>query len=165
MEIIFVPDQHLARHVSQKTHRKLIIWPGYCHVHVIITEDDIKKAKAQFPDAVVMVHPECTEPVKALADQIFSTGQMLSFAEKSPAETFIIGTETGIIHTLKKQNPNKKFIPANEKAVCPNMKKITLEKILFSLEDMKFKVTVPKKTAQKAKKSLDRMVQILPQKK
>jgi len=161
-EIIFVPDRHLGRHVLERSGRRPIIWPGYCHVHVVITEDDIKKAKDRYPNAVVMVHPECTESVKALADEIFSTGQMLNFAEKSSAKSFIIGTETGIIHTLKRQNPDVQFIPATTRAVCPNMKKITLEKILWSLEDMKFRITVPQQTAEKAKKALDRMVQILP---
>jgi len=161
-EIIFVPDQHLGRHVTESLGRKLIIWPGYCHVHVLITEEDIKRAKEKLPGAVVMVHPECTEPVKGLADQILSTGQMLNFARVNPAKSFIIGTETGIIHTLKKQNPETTFIPANEKAVCPNMKKTTLEKLGFSLEDMQHKVTVPKQIAQGAKRSLQRMVQILP---
>ena len=160
--IIFVPDQHLGRFVSERTGRELILWPGYCHVHVAITEQDIKNAKAKHPDAVVMAHPECTEPVKDLSDQLLSTGQMLRYAHKSDAKEFIIATEIGMIHALKKQNPQAEFIPATEKAVCPNMKRITLEKVFWSLQDMQYKVTVPQDIRTKAKKAIDRMVEILP---
>jgi quinolinate synthase len=160
--IIFVPDQHLGRFVAERTGRDLILWPGYCTTHVVITEDDINSAKAKYPDAVVMAHPECTEPVKALADELLSTGQMLKFAAKSAAKKFIVATEIGIIHALKKQNPQAEFIAASDRAVCPNMKKITLDKIVASLEDMQYKVTVPEDVRRRAKKSLDRMVEILP---
>lgn len=160
--VIFVPDQNLGRFVIERTGRDLILWPGYCHVHVIITEEDIKAAKEKFPDAVVLAHPECTDPVKALSDQLLSTGQMLRYAANSRAKRFIIATETGIINPLKKQNPGAEFIPATERAVCPNMKRITLEKVLWSLQDLQYKVTVPKDVRIKAKKALDMMVEILP---
>lgn len=162
--IIFVPDQHLGRFAAERTGRDLILWPGYCHVHVAITEDDINRAKTKYPDAVVMAHPECTEPVKELADQILSTSQMLRSVEQSTAERFIVATETGMIHALKKQDPRAEFIAASDRAVCPNMKKITLDKIIASLEDMQYKVTVPEDIRRRAKKSLDRMVQVLPAK-
>lgn len=162
--IIFVPDQHLGRFVAERTGRDMVLWPGYCPTHVLITEDDIKTAKGRYPDAVVMAHPECTEPVKALADQLLSTGQMLKFAAKSPAQKFIVASEIGIIHALKKQNPQAEFIAASDRAVCPNMKKITLAKIVGSLEDMQYRVTVSEEIAKRAKKSLDRMVEILPAK-
>jgi len=163
-KIIFVPDQHLGQFVIEKTGRELILWPGYCTVHVAITEDDIKKAKTAHPDAVVMAHPECTESVKKLCDQILSTGQMLKFAKTSEAKTFVIATEIGIIHTLKKENPNKEFFAATERAVCSNMKRITLDKVLWSLEDMHYQVTVPESVRTQAKTALDRMVQVLPAK-
>jgi len=163
-EIIFVPDQHLGRFVVEKTGRELILWPGYCVTHAAITEDDIKNARAAHPDAVVMAHPECTEPVKTISDQILSTGQMLKFAKRSEAKRFIVATETGIIHTLKKENPGKEFFAASRRAVCPNMKRITLEKVLWSLEDMHYKITVPKEIRTKAKNALDKMVAILPAK-
>ncbi len=163
-QIIFVPDQHLGRFVIERTKRDLILWPGYCHVHVVITQEDIKNAKVKHPDAIVMTHPECTEPVKDLSDELLSTGQMLRYAKQSDAEKFIIATETGIIHTLKTQNPRKEFFPATDNAICPNMKKISLEKILWSLQDMQYKVTVPQEVRIKAKKALDRMVEILPAK-
>ena len=160
--IIFVPDQHLGRFVMDKAGRDLVLWPGYCPTHVVITEEDIKNAKEKFPDAIVMAHPECTEPVKELADQLLSTGQMLKFVKTSAARRFIVATEIGIIHALKRQNPRAEFIPASDRAVCPNMKKITLDKVIGSLEDMQFKITVPEKIRIKAKMSLDRMVEILP---
>jgi quinolinate synthase len=163
-QIIFVPDQHLGRFVIERTGRDLILWPGYCHVHVVITEEDIKNAKAEHPDAVVMAHPECTEPVKAVSDQLLSTGQMLRFVADSETKRFIIATEVGIIHALKKQNPQAEFIPASENAVCPNMKRINLEKVLWSLQDLQYKVTVPQDIRIKAKKALDMMVEILPAK-
>jgi len=161
-QIIFVPDQHLGRFVIQETSRDLILWPGYCTTHIAITERDIKKAKTDYPDAVVMVHPECSEPVKDLADEVLSTGQMLKFAARSDATKFVIGTEMGMIHALKKIRPDAEFLPASERGICPNMKRITLDKVLWSLEDMQFVVAVPDEIAEKARKSLDRMVQILP---
>jgi quinolinate synthase len=161
-EIIFVPDQHLGRFVVEKTGREMILWPGYCVTHAAITEDDVKKARTAHPDAIVMAHPECNEPAKAISDQILSTGQMLKFANQSENKRFIVATETGIIHTLKRQNPGKEFFAASDRAVCPNMKRITLEKVLWSLEDMRYKITVPDEIRTRAKKALDRMVAILP---
>ena len=161
-KIIFVPDQHLGQFVKEKTGRDIIFWPGYCVTHIIITEEDIKNAKAKYPDAIVMAHPECSEPVKKLADYVLSTGQMLNCAAKGGAARFIIATETGIIHTLKKQNPAAEFVPASDRAVCPNMKKITLEKVAWSLEDMKYQIVVPEEIRVKARMAIDRMMQILP---
>jgi len=161
-KIIFVPDKHLGQHVIDKTGRDMILWPGYCPSHVIIFTDDIDKATQEHPNAVIMAHPECTGEIRACADEIVSTSGMLNFARKSEAKQFIIATETGIIHTLKKQNPDKEFVSATENAICPNMKKITLEKIVWSLEDMEYKITVPDDTRIGAKAALDKMVQTLP---
>jgi len=163
-KIIFVPDRHLGRFAAERTGRDLILWPGYCATHVVITEDDINNMRKQYPDAIVMAHPECTEPVKTLVDEILSTGQMLKFAAKSSAKCFAVATEIGIIHTLKKQNPNARFIAASDRAVCPNMKKITFDKIVAALEDMQYEVKVPQEISVKAKKSLDRMIEVLPTK-
>ena len=163
-QILFVPDQHLGRFVADRTGRDIVLWPGYCKSHIMITEDDIKTAKAKYPNAVVMTHPECSEPVKELSDELLSTGQMLKFAAESKAKQFIIATETGIIHTLKKQNPEAEFVPASNRAVCHNMKKITLEKIVWALEDMQYKISVPEAIREKAKIALDKMVEILPAK-
>jgi quinolinate synthase len=160
--VIFVPDRHLGKFAAEKTGRNLILWPGYCHVHVAITEDDIKNAKAKYPDAIIMAHPECTEPVKQLCDEILSTGQMLKFVAKATAKQYIIATEVGMIHALKKLKPDAEFFPASKRAVCPNMKLITLDKVIGSLQSMQYKVTVPEDIRTKAKKSLDRMIEVLP---
>lgn len=162
--VIFVPDQHLGQFTSDEISKKLILWPGYCPTHVVITDEDIKTARAKYPDAVVMAHPECKENVRKISDKLLSTSQMLRYAKTADTSQFIVATEIGIIHTLKKQNPDKQFIAASEKAICPNMKKITLDKIIISLEDMRYKITVPDEVRIKAKKALDRMIEILPTK-
>jgi len=161
--IIFVPDQHLGRFVEERTSRSLILWPGYCTTHVLISEDDIRKGKEQYPDAVVIAHPECSEPVKDLADALLSTGQMIKFVKESPAQRFIVATEIGMIHPLQKARPDAEFIPASRRGVCPNMKKITLEKVLASLADMQFQIEVPEEIRIRAGRSLQRMVEILPE--
>ena len=168
-KVVFVPDKYLGGFVAQKTSRDIVLWPGYCPSHMMITEDDIKTAKARFPDAIVMAHPECTEPVRRISDQILSTGQMLKFVRKSRTRRFIVATEIGIIHTLSKENPDVEFIAASTKAICPNMKKITLEKVLWAMEDLaqassKYQVKVPDEIRNKARKAIDRMVEILPTK-
>ena len=162
--IIFVPDQHLGQFVEQQTGRDLILWPGYCPTHVLITEDDVRKAKEQYPDAVVMAHPECSEPVKDLADALLSTGQMIKFVRDSPAQRFIVATEVGMIHPLKKARPDAEFIPAGTRGVCPNMKKITLEKVLAFAGGP----AIPDRSAggdpdARRPKSLQRMVEIRPE--
>jgi quinolinate synthase len=163
-KIIFVPDKYLGQFVKGRTGAEIILWPGYCPTHMMITDRDLIDAKNEHPGALVMVHPECTEAVKKLADEIVSTGQMLKFAKNSHKKSFIIGTEVGIIHTLKRQNPEKDFFAATDRAICPNMKLITLEKIAWSLEDLQHEVTVPEPIRQKAKKALDRMIEVLPAK-
>ena len=161
---MFVPDQHLGSYVKEQTGRDLILWPGYCISHVVILREDIEDARKKLPDAVVMCHPECTEEVKALSDEILSTGQMLQFADNTDHRDFIVATETGIIHTLEKQNPDKTFIPASNLALCTDMKKITLDKLVLALEEMKFEVKVPDDVRTRAKKALDRMIEVLPSK-
>jgi quinolinate synthase len=161
-EIIFVPDQHLGRFVQERTGRTLILWPGYCATHALISEDDIVKARRQHPDAVVMAHPECSEPVKALADELLSTGQMLKFVKTSGAACFIVATEIGILHALKKVRPDAEFVAASARGVCPNMKKTTLDKLVPSLEHLQYQITVPPEIAERAKRSLTRMVEVLP---
>lgn len=161
-KIIFVPDKNLGQVVSERTARNLVLWPGYCPTHVFATAEDIKKVQIAHPDAVTLAHPECPKPVRDCADELLSTGQMLRYAKKSDKKEFIIATEIGIIYTLEKQNPEKVFYPASGKFVCPNMKKITLEKVLFALEDNKFVIKVPQDVAEKAKSALDKMIAVLP---
>lgn len=161
-QIIFVPDKNLGQFVMEKTGRDMVLWPGYCPTHVFASADDIKKIKAAHSAAIVLAHPECPKPVRDCADRLLSTGQMLKFVRASDKKEFIIATEIGIIHSLKKQNPDKSFYPASSKFICPNMKKITLEKVLFALEDNKYVIKVQDETAQKARKALERMVAVLP---
>lgn len=161
-EIIFVPDKNLGQYVMEKTNRNLLLWPGYCPTHVQPLIEEVKNIQAEHPDAITLAHPECNKEVRLCADELLSTGQMLNYVGQSENTEFIIATETGIIHTLKKQNPDKKFYLASRRFVCPNMKKITLEKVFFSLEDMQYKISVDEDIAEKAKLALERMVKILP---
>lgn len=160
--IIFVPDQHLGKFVEDRTGRKMILWPGFCPTHQWITDEDVAEARREHPKAVVLAHPECSPAVRAVADELLSTGQMIAYAGKSAAMEFIIVTEMGIVHSLKKKYPDKAFYIVSSRAVCPNMKKITLEKVLWSLEDLKPVITVPEDVRVKAKQSLDRMLEALP---
>ncbi len=161
-EIIFVPDRYLGQYVIDRTGREMVLWPGYCPTHAKMDPEDIERAKADCPEAIVMAHPECNERIRALADEILSTGQMLEYARKSDARCFIVATEVGILHTLRKQSPDKRFMAASERAVCPNMKKISLEKIAWSLEDMRYRITVDRDIADGAKAALGRMLEVLP---
>ncbi len=159
-EILFVPDQYLGHFVSTKTNKKMNFWPGYCPTHARIRPEDIFRAKKEHPQAKVMVHPECRPEIIALADEVLSTGGMMRFARSTSAKEIIVGTEVGIIYRLRKENPEKTFVPASEQAVCPRMKLITLEKILWSMEEMAPEVKVPEQVRIKAKKAVDRMLEI-----
>jgi quinolinate synthase len=159
-EIIFVPDKYLADYVSRKTNNRLITWEGYCPTHVKILPEDIIKKVRQHPGAKVMVHPECRPEVVELADEVLSTGKMCVFAKKSSAREFIVGTEAGMIHRLQKDNPDKKFYPASDNAVCPNMKRTTLEKVLWSLEENKTVVSVSDDIRRRARRAIDKMVEL-----
>ena len=159
-EILFVPDQYLGHYVSTQTDKKMILWPGYCPIHVIIRPEHIEQIRQEHPQARVVVHPECRPEVIALADEVLSTGGMCRYARRSEVKEMIVGTEVGIIHRLKKENPGKNFFPVSDKAICPNMKLITLEKVLWSLEDMTPEVKVPEEIRLKAKEAVDRMLEI-----
>lgn len=161
-EIIFVPDKNLGAFVIEQTGRDMILYPGYCPSHARIMADDVLQMKKDHPEAVVLGHPECNEEVKQILDHKLSTGGMLKFARKSEAKEFIIATEPGIIHSLEKQEPDKKFYAATARAICPNMKKITLEKVMFSLEEMKHVIEVPAEVAIKARGALERMISVVP---
>ena len=159
-EIIFVPDQYLGHYISTKTDKKMILWPGFCPTHARILPEHITKLKNEYPEAKVAVHPECKPEVIALADEVLSTSGMIKFAKREDVKEMIVGTEMGIIYRLRKENPGKHFIPVSEQAVCPNMKLITLEKVLRSLEEMAPEVKVPEKIRLKAKKAVDRMLEV-----
>jgi len=158
-EIIFIPDQYLGNYVATKTGRKMILWPGFCPTHTRIQARDILRQKKEHPQAKALVHPECRPEVIALADEVLSTGGMIRFARDSNAEEIIVGTEIGIIHRLRKENPGKRFIPASEQAICPRMKLITLESVLWSLENMTHRIKVPARTRLKAKAAVDKMLE------
>ncbi len=157
-EIIFAPDQYLAHYVSTQAGRDFITWKGFCPTHVRILPENILEQKEHYPAAKVIVHPECTAGVTGLADRVLSTGGMLRYAGETSETEFIVGTEIGILHRLRKENPGKSFYPVSERAVCPNMKLTTLEKVLWSLEEMRYEVTVPDHIMDRARNSLQRML-------
>jgi quinolinate synthase len=160
-KILFVPDQYLGDYISKKTGKKMELWPGYCPTHVRITSEDIKQRRKEHPKAKVVVHPECRPDVIALADEALSTSGIIRYAARPDVEELIVGTEVEILHRLNKENPGKKFYPASPRAICPNMKKITLEKILESLETMTPVVKVPEEIRVRAKAPVDRMLEIV----
>ena len=160
-EIIFVPDKYLADFVSKKTGKRLIVWNGYCPTHVRISPEDIIREKKFHPRAKVIVHPECLPEVIALADAALSTSKMCEFAAQTDAKEIVVGTEVGLIYRLKKDNPAKEFYPATERAVCPNMKRTTQEKIVWALEELKEEVKVSDEIRRRAKKAIDRMLEII----
>ena len=160
-EIIFIPDKYLADFVERKTGKKLIKWNGVCPTHVKILPEDIKRERKFHPFAKIIVHPECLPSVIALADQALSTSKMCQFAKETEAKEIIIGTEVGIIYRLKLDNPDKEFYPASEAAVCPNMKRTTQEKIVWALEELKEEVRVSNKIRSRARKSIDKMLEIV----
>ncbi len=159
-EIIFIPDKNLGRFVSLHTKKKIHLWPGFCHVHDSISDENINKLKKMHPDVEFLAHPECRPEVLSLADNILSTSGIINEVGKSSSKEFIIGTETEIVQNLKRNYPDKKFYPASEKALCYNMKKITLESILNSLQNMEYELYIPGYIRMKAKKALDRMLEI-----
>jgi quinolinate synthase len=160
-EIIFVPDKYLGSFTAAKTGKPLILWPGYCPTHLKILPDDILREKSAHPAARVMVHPECHTSVAHLADEVLSTGGMLRYPAKSDAREFIVGTEIGLVYRLKELFPDRIFYPASERAFCPNMKMISLEKILRSLKEMSPVIKVPEHVREKAYAPVKRMLEIV----
>lgn len=159
-EILFLPDMNLADFTSRKAKRNIIPWHGYCPVHNFLTKDDVIKAKKLHPQALLLVHPECRPEVCNLADYIGSTRGIVEFSSNNPAKEYIIGTELGIFHPLKKNNPEKDFFPASENMICKDMKLITLEKVLYSLQNLEPQITVPEDIRKKSLKALNRMIEI-----
>ena len=158
--ILFVPDKYLGQYISTRTKKKLFLWPGFCPTHARILPEHIIGLKKDYPGARVVVHPECRPEVIVLADEVLSTGGMCRYARREDVSQMIVGTEIGIIHRMKKENPGKKFIPVSEQAICPNMKLITLEKVLWSLEVMAPEVKVAEPVRLKARVAVDRMLEV-----
>ncbi len=159
-EIVFLPDQNLGGNVMKKLNREMILFPGYCPTHHRVTPEQLDAMRQQYPDAPIMVHPECPVEVTAKADAALSTGGMLKFVKESPAKQIIVGTESGIIHRLRKENPDKEFIALAPAPRCMNMKKITLESVLKSLEEMQTPVELPQAMIQRAKLPIERMLAV-----
>jgi quinolinate synthase len=160
-EIIFVPDQYLGDFIARRTGKTMTLWPGYCPTHVRILPEDIINRKREHPEARVVVHPECRPDVIALADEALSTSGIIRYGARDDVRELIVGTEVEILHRLNKENPGKTFIPASKKAVCPNMKKITLDKIVKSLETMAPEVRVPEEIRIRARGAVERMLAIV----
>ncbi|UCB57185.1 MAG: quinolinate synthase NadA [Candidatus Omnitrophota bacterium] len=159
--IIFVPDENLAKYVqSQVPEKEIIMWKGFCPTHIRLSEEEVIQAKKEHPKALFLAHPECKPEVLKLADQVCSTGGMFKYARASKAKEFIIGTESGMLYRLKKENPDKNFYLPSEHLVCANMKLTTLGWIAHSLELEVNEIRVPEEIRVKAKKSLDRMLEI-----
>lgn len=160
-DIIFVPDQNLGSYIAAKVPEKnIILWEGFCVTHHRIKDDDVEKAKKLHPDAEFLVHPECQPSIVAKADFVGSTKQIIDYAGKSESKKFIIGTEMGVLYTLKRNNPGKVFYLLSQGLVCPNMKKTSLESVYNSLMSLRYSIELDEDIRTRAKKSLDRMLEI-----
>jgi quinolinate synthase len=160
--VLFGPDKNLAEYVSEQTGKTLIPIPenGFCPTHLLFQPEDVKVLKMEHPNATVIIHPECSSEMRKEADFVGSTSKMCRYAKESPAKDFIVGTEDGILHRLRKENPTKNFYLAYEGAVCPNMKLTTLERLYTALKEEKNVVKVPEPIARKARASLERMFEV-----
>jgi quinolinate synthase len=159
--VICIPDRNLSAFAAKRTKKKIIAWDGFCNVHhVQLTLDDVTRAKAEHPQALFIAHPECPPEVQDQADHITSTSGMLRFCKESPHREFIIGTEEGLLHRLRKDSPDKLFTLLSRKMVCPNMKRTHLSSVLVAMEKMQYVIKVPDEVRVKAKRALDRMLEI-----
>ena len=159
-EVIFVPDMHLGGYVSKRLGAHYTCWKGYCPIHDRLELRHVAEGRQEAGmDAPVLVHPECAKEVREAADHCLSTGGMCRFVKESPAERFVIGTEAGILHRLRKENPEKEFVAIGD-LVCEDMKKITLENLRDSLLNMRYEVVVPEEIANRARKAIERMLAI-----
>jgi quinolinate synthase len=160
-EIIFVPDFGLGQWTERVTQRKMILWRGFCPTHYRLLPEDIEMAKREHPNALVVVHPECRLSVIDLADSVASTSGMVKFCRESKTVEFIIGTEIGMLTTLKRALPDKKFYSANaEKLVCPNMKMMTIHSVIRALETFEHKIEIEKRFIEPAKRTIERMLEV-----
>ncbi len=158
--VIMIPDQNLAQYVATKVARKVVWWDGYCPIHHVYTARDVLKVKKEHPNAVFAAHPECRPEVLELADHITSTSGMYTFARETDAREVIIGTEMGVLYRMRKESPEKVFIPLSENMICPNMKLTNLEDVRDALVTMEPVVTVPEDIRIRAAMALDRMLSV-----
>jgi quinolinate synthase len=159
-EVICIPDRNLSAWAAKKTNKKIIAWDGFCHVHDRVSIEDVGKARKLYPNALLIAHPECRLEVLELADHVTSTSGMLRFAKSSDAREFVVGTEIGLMYRLGKENPGKTFYPLRKDMICPNMKKTRLSSILRALKELTHIIKVPEDIRVRAKKALDRMLEI-----
>ncbi len=159
-EILFLPDRNLGKNISRKLMVEMSLWPGFCPAHDGITMEMIRTARIKNPDALVLVHPECRPEVVAYADKALSTGGILRFAHESDAKKFIIGTESGILHRLRRENPTKEFFPLQPEIICPNMKKITLDDVLNSLRNCTEQIEIAPELCEAAVRPILRMLEV-----
>ena len=159
-EIIFVPDMNLGRNIMNKTGRKMIFWQGFCPTHRRITNAEIERRKKEFPNALVLAHPECNPEIAPLVDEFLSTGGICKYVKQSDRREFIIVTEIGILHRLQKENPDKVLIPGSAQAVCPWMKLIRLADVLNSLEKMEHRVELSPELIARAALPIRRMLEM-----
>jgi quinolinate synthase len=157
-EIIFVPDKNLGSYVKRFTDKKIILWDGFCYVHDSISREEVLKEKEKFPEALLLVHPECRPEVIDIADEVLSTSGMIKFAKKSSAKSFLIGTEEGIIYRLKKENPEKEFFTAGEATICSDMKLTRQEDVYLALKEEKHVITLPNDILSASRKALEEML-------
>lgn len=158
--ILFIPDQYLGHYAMGKTGREMHLWPGYCPTHVKIGVEDVRRKKGRYPEAKVVVHPECRPEVIDLADEALSTSGIIRYARSYEGNTLIVGTEIGILHRLRKENPAVEYLPVTERGVCPNMKRITLEKVLWSMEELQPKIELAEDIRQRALAAVERMLEL-----
>jgi quinolinate synthase len=160
-KILFVPDENLAGYVSEQVPDKEIIpWAGHCITHARITIDDVIKAQEEHPEAEMLVHPEVSEEIRENADFVGSTSAIINYAKNSDGKEFIIGTEVGVLHKMKKDNPGKQFYLLSPRLVCENMKMTRLVDVYNSLMNMQYEVSVPENVRIKALGSLEKMISI-----
>ena len=158
--IIFGPDRNLGSFIAKQCPEKnIVLWNGFCPTHHLIQREDVIKIKETYPNAELLVHPECSPEVTEIADYAGSTKGIIDYAADSDSKEFIIGTEVGVMYQLKKNNPDKKFYPAYDKQLCPNMKKITLERVADALENMRYEVKLTEDVIEKANAPLKRMLE------
>lgn len=162
-KIIFIPDKYLAQYTASKVNRNFIFWEGYCPTHVKILPEIISKQMEKYPKAEVLVHPESPVATSDLNIKVFSTSGMSKYVSKSKCMEFIIGTENGMIYRLQQDNPGKKFYSVSNNIICPNMKSINLEKLLYALEEQQHEILIDENIMKKAQKSINEMMKYIPQ--
>jgi len=158
--VLLVPDRNLGLYAARHTAKEILTWPGCCNIHDSLTQAEVQAAQAAHPRAVFMAHPECRPEVLELAEVIRSTSGMLAYARQAAATEFIVGTEMGILHTLRKENPAKRFYSPSPNLICPDMKRITLEDVLLALQELRQVITIPEETRLRALSAVNRMLAV-----